>query len=260
MIDIHCHILPGLDDGAPDEGVALEMARTAVADGVGTIVATPHMREGDYLNERPQILEAVEQFRKVLARESVPLKLAVGSEVHLGPRLVERIAEGRLLTYADRQAALLLECPYRNYPVRLSETIFELKLAGYTPVIAHPERIQFFREDPERFAALVNQGALGQLTGSSLLGLFGKKIQALSEEWVARKLVHFLGSDAHDTVSRPPRLAQARARWAEIAGEESARQAVELFPRALLEGGSLEPEPPLPGAPRRGWLARWLGR
>lgn len=259
MIDIHCHILPALDDGAKDEAAALEMARLALEDGVTTVVATPHMREGDFLNERSKILEAVEKFRSVLAREGLPLRLEAGSEVHLGPRLVERIQDKRLLTYADQGPYLLLECPYRNYPIRLSETVFELKLAGITPVIAHPERIQFFRDDPKRFEDLVHQGVLGQMTSSSLLGTFGKKIQVLAEDWVRRRLVHFLGSDAHDIKYRPPRLAEARDHWAALAGEEYARFAVEDYPRALLAGEPIDPPEVLPRTRRPGFFSRLFG-
>ena len=260
MIDTHCHILPGLDDGAADDTAALEMARSAVEGGVRTIVATPHMREGDYLNEREGILAALESFRGLLAEESIDLSVMPGSEVHLGPRLVERIAEGRLLTYGDAGRYLLLECPYRTRPVRLGETIFELQVAGIVPVIAHPERIRYFQEDPSRYEEVVRLGALGQMTTSSLLGVFGRSVQALSEKMVLRGLVHVLGSDAHDTKYRPPRLRSARSRWAELAGEESAELATEGYPRALIEGTPIDAGPPREEAKRPGWITRLLGR
>ncbi|HHN74115.1 MAG TPA: hypothetical protein ENK10_02680 [Acidobacteria bacterium] len=260
MIDTHCHILPGLDDGAADEEAALAMARCAVDGGVETIIATPHMREGDYLNERPRVLEAVASFRKVLEREGIELKIEAGSEVHLGPRLPERVAEGRLLTYGDRRRHLLLECPYRTRPVRLEETIFELKVAGITPVLAHPERIRYFQEDPSRYEEMVRLGSLGQMTSSSLLGVFGKPIRELSEKLVRRGLVHVLGSDAHDTEYRPPRLRSAARRWAELAGEASARRAVDDYPRALLAGEAIDPPEPTPEPEKKGLLARFFRR
>lgn len=261
MIDTHCHILPGIDDGAPDRETAVRMARIAVEDGVTTIVATPHMREGDYWNERPRVLEAVAAFRRVLEEEGIPLVVAPGSEVHLAPRLPERVAEGKLLTYGDAGAWLLLECPYRTRPVRLEETIFELKLAGITPVIAHPERTRWFLEDTARWERMVELGALGQMTSSSLLGVFGRGIRSVSEEWVRRGLVHVLGSDAHDPDYRPPRLREARERWADLAGEEAARRATVEWPAAFLAGEAVDPPPPRPPEPpRRGFLSRLLGR
>ncbi len=266
MIDTHCHLLPGLDDGAPDETAALEMSRLAVADGITTIAVTPHMREGDYLNERDAVLGSVERLRTLLAEEGVPLAIEPGSEVHLAPRLAERIVERRVLTYGDRLptdgwiAYLLLECPYRTRPIRLDETIFELSLAGIVPVIAHPERIRWFQEDPGRYEELVRRGVLGQMTGSSLLGTFGKQIQALSESLVRRGLVHILASDAHDAKYRPPRLAAARNRWADLAGEAAAHAATVEFPRAMLAGEVVTAPPPRPEEQPRGLWERWLGR
>ncbi|MCU0229925.1 MAG: hypothetical protein MUC67_00965 [Acidobacteria bacterium] len=265
MIDTHCHLLPGLDDGAPDETVALAMARAALADGVTSIAATPHMREGDYLNERPRVVEAAARFRELLTREGVPLAVELGSEVHLSARLVERLSERRILAYGDRlpetdrPAYLLLECPYRTRPIRLDETVFELMLAGFVPVLAHPERIRWFQEDPARYEALVARGVLGQMTTSSLLGTFGKKVQALAESFVRRGLVHILASDAHDTAYRPPLLASARARWAELAGDASAEAATVGIPRALVEGRPVEVAPARPEPRPRGLWERWLG-
>ncbi len=260
MIDTHCHMLPGLDDGPPDAGPALEMARLAADDGVTAVVVTPHMREGDYLNERAKVLAAVARFKAAVAEAGIALEILPGSEVHLAPRLAERIASGRLLTYGDRRGYVLLECPYRTRPMRLEETIFELKVAGITPVIAHPERTRYFQEDVARYEEALRLGALGQMTSSSLLGTFGAAVQKLAETMVRRRLVHVLGSDAHDTEYRPPTLARARARWAELAGEDAARDATRDVPRALVEGTPYEPPPPLPPEEPKGFFARLLGR
>lgn len=260
MIDTHCHLLPALDDGPQHDEAALAMARVAEADGVLEIVCTPHMREGDYLNERDGVLAALERFRELLRAAGIAIRVHPGSEVHLGPRLAERVAEGRLLTYGDQRAYLLLECPYRTRPMRLPETLFELKLAGITPVLAHPERIRYFLEDPTRYEDALRQGALGQLTTSSLLGTFGPQIQQVAEQWIQRRMVHLLGSDAHDTEYRPPKLGAARRRWAELSDEHSARCATEDWPAALLSGASIEPPEPLPPPPSKGFFARWLGR
>lgn len=260
MIDTHCHLLPGIDDGAPDDAAALAMARIAVEDGVRTIVATPHSREGDFPNERPRILSRLAQLRVLLEQEKIPLELRPGSEVHLAAGLVEGIHSGRLLTYDDGGRYILLECPYRTRPIRLDETIFELKIAGITSVLAHPERIRHFQEDLSRYEEAVRLGALGQLTSSSLVGVFGRTIQQLSEEMVRRRLVHILASDAHDGEYRPPRLAAARERWAQLGGEESARLATETHPLALLEGSPIQPPPPLPAGKQRWFLGRILGR
>lgn len=260
MIDTHCHILPALDDGAKDVEFSVSMARVAVADGIEKILATPHMREGDYLNERPKVLEACGLLRQVLKERGIPLEVLPGSEVHLGPRLVERIGEGRILTYNDRGVHLLLECPYRNRPMRLPETVFELKVAGITPILAHPERIRYFQDEPGRYEELINQGSLGQLTTSSLVGTFGNTIKKLAEEWVERGLVHLLGSDAHDLEYRRPQIAAARDRWAALTDAGDARRATETWPAALCVGAPIEADPPTPPRRSRSWMSRFLGR
>ena len=260
MIDTHCHLLPGLDDGAPDMAAAEAMARVAAEDGVSQIVATPHSREWDYNNERSRILTAVEALRVHLKRAGIPLRLHVGAEVHLTDRLVAKIRSGQLATFGDAGKYLLLECPYRTPPVRLEETIFELRVAGITPVLAHPERIRWFQEDLARLESAIRLGALGQMTSSSLVGDFGRTIAALAETMVRRGLVHARGSDAHDTEHRPPRLAAARARWAELAGDDAARIAVEDAPRAFLGGTPFEAAAPSPAPAPRGFLDRLLGR
>jgi protein-tyrosine phosphatase len=260
VIDTHCHMLPGVDDGPEDDEAAVAMARVAVADGVKTVIVTPHMREGDFVNERPKVLERLEKFRALLAAEKIELDLRPGSEVHLAPRLVERILSGRLLTYGDQGTYLLLECPYRTRPVRLDETIFELKVAGITPVLAHPERIRFFQEDVARYEEMLRLGALGQMTTSSLLGTFGKAVKSLSDQLVRRRMVHVLGSDAHDVEYRPPKLLEACERWADLAGAESARHATEDIPLALVQGTPYDPLPPLPPERPKGLLERLFGR
>jgi protein-tyrosine phosphatase len=260
VIDGHCHILPRIDDGAAEDETAIAMARVALADGVHTVIATPHMREGDYINERKAVLVALESLRGVLQRADVPLELRAGAEVHLGPGLVEGIRNGRFLTYNDRGRHLLLECPYRSRPVGLLETIFELRLAGVTPVLAHPERIQFFAEDITRYEEALRLGALGQLTSSSLMGRFGSTVQRVSEEMVRRKMVHILASDAHDPEYRPPQLAAARAKWAALAGESSARLATVTYPQALLDGAAIEPASPVSPEKPLGLWDRLRGR
>ena len=263
MIDLHCHVLPGIDDGSGSLETSLEFCRIAVEDGVRTVVCTPHMREGFYRNPAETIRRSLEDLRREVEAAGIPLELRPGCEAHIAPELPESVAAGELMTYNDGGRYLLLELPYRQYPVRVEDLVFSLKLAGITPVLAHPERIRFFQDDLGRVETLVRMGCLGQLTSSSLTGTFGSRVRALSEEMIHRGLVHVLGSDAHDTEYRPPRLAEARRRWAELAGEEAAERATESWPRAILEGEILEPpEPTGKGRPRgkKGLLSRLLRR
>jgi len=262
MIDLHCHALPGIDDGSGSLEDSLAFCRIAVEDGVSTVVCTPHMREGFYLNPAETIRASVDALRREIEAAGIPLELLPGCEVHIAPGLPEAIASGQVMTYNDGGRYLLLELPYRQYPVKVEDLVFSLKLAGVTTVLAHPERIRFFQDDLGRVETLVRMGCLGQLTSSSLTGTFGSRVRDLSEEMIHRGLVHVLGSDAHDTEYRPPRLAAARDRWAEIAGPEAAEQATEGWPAAILHGESLEPPEPRArgGRPGRGGLLSRLLR
>ena len=260
MIDIHSHILPGIDDGVKTEDEAVEFARLAYADGIRTIVATPHCKEGFYENGRDQVLPAVERLRRRLAAEGVPISLLPGAEVHLVPELVARVKDGRAPTLADNGTTLLLELSLRHYPVELENLVFELKLAGIEPVFAHPERIRYFQDDPRRYAALVRLGAVGQITTGSILGVFGTDVREYSEELMVKGLVHVIASDAHNVRGRPPVLGETLEVAAEIVGEARARAMVESAPRALVAGKL--PELPAVVAPRRhgGLFARWFRR
>src|SRR6185295_15020465 len=139
MIDLHTHILPGVDDGVETEDEAVEFARLAQADGTRTIVATPHCREGFFVNERASVLEAVARLRERLERERVAVDVQPGAEVHLAPDLIERVRDGRATTLADNGKTLLLELSLSQYPVELENLVFQLKLAGLEVLFAHPE-------------------------------------------------------------------------------------------------------------------------
>ncbi len=257
MIDLHAHILPGFDDGVGTEDESVEFARTAVADGIRTLVATPHCKDGFFENGRAGILAGVERLRARLSAESVPLEIVPGAEVHLAPDLPARVRDGRAPTLADNGRTLLLELSLSQYPVDLENLVFRLRLAGVLTVFAHPERIRYFQEDVARYEAVVRLGAFGQITAGSVLGDFGREAKEFGEELMRRRLIHVIASDSHDLRGRPPRIRDAVRAVADTLGEREAAAMVEEAPRALLEGR--EPEAPGPGREeprRRGWLAR----
>jgi len=262
MIDIHTHILPGIDDGVRTEDEAVEFARVAESDGVRTIVATPHCKEGFFFNDRATVLPLVERLRRRLDAEGVGVSLVPGAEVHLCTDLVERVRDGRAPTLGDNGRTLLLELSLSQYPPDLEDLVFQLKLAGLIVVFAHPERIRYFQDDVRRYEEVVRLGAFGQLTTGSLLGTFGNTAQEFSDELVRRGLVHVIASDAHNVRGRPPVLREAVEALVPMVGEEYARAMADDAPRALLAGE----EPELPAleaarSPQRGsFLSRWFRR
>jgi len=260
VIDLHTHILPGVDDGVKTEDDAVAFARTAVADGITTMVATPHCKEGFFYIDRPAVLEATDRLRARLVREGVALTLLPGAEVHLTHDLPARVKDGRAPTLADNGKTLLLELSTSQYPVDLENLVFQLKLAGIVTLFAHPERIRYFQDDVRRYASVVRLGAYGQVTTGSVLGQFGEETEEFSEEIVRKGLVHVLASDSHNLRGRPPVLSTAVERVASWLGEARAAAMVDAAPRALVEGREPEMQP-LPEEPRRrNFLARLLGR
>ena len=190
MIDLHTHILPGVDDGADTEDEAVEFARMALQDGVCTVVATPHCNEGSYFNRLSDVVAGVTRLRERLRREALDLEIVPGAEVHLCPDLVERVRDGRAPTLGNNGKTLLLELSLTQYPVELENLVFQLKLAGLEIVLAHPERIRYFQEDRKRYEDVVRIGAYGQITTGSILGTFGKRARAYSEELLRPPRIH----------------------------------------------------------------------
>ena len=247
MIDLHTHILPGVDDGVRTEDEAVAFARVAAADGVRTIVATPHCKDGFFVNERASVLAAVERLRERLRADSVDVELLPGAEVHLCPDLVARVRDGRAPTLADNGRTLLLELSLSQYPMDLENVVFQLKLAGIVPVFAHPERIRYFQDDFRRYEAVVRLGSYGQLTTGSVLGQFGEEAEEFSIEALRKGLVQVIASDSHNVRGRPPVLRRAVERVAAMIGEERARAMADEVPRLLLDGR--EPEVAVQEAP-----------
>jgi protein-tyrosine phosphatase len=234
VIDLHCHLLPGIDDGAKSLAVSLDMARMAVAGGITVTACTPHILPGVYNNEGSTIEAVVEIMRKALERAGIPLRLVTGADVHVAPNLVAGLRSGRVLTI-NRSRYMLLEPPHHVVPPRLAEHVFDLHTAGYVAILTHPERLSWIENHYSVIYELAHNGVLMQLTAGSLAGRFGKRARYWAERLLCEGLCHLLASDAHDTDARPPALAEARDFAAERLGEEEATQLVVTRPQAILD-------------------------
>src|SRR5262252_1838998 len=209
MIDLHCHILPGMDDGAGDITVSIEMAKLCVADGVTVVACTPHILPGLYHNSGPQIRDAALVLQQALDRKGIPLQLVTGADVHMVPDFVAGLRAGRLLSLADSRY-VLVEPPHHVAPVRLEQFFFDLVAAGYVPVLTHPERLSWIESQYAAIQRLVRGGVWMQVTAGSLTGSFGRTAQYWANRMLDEGCVHILASDAHDTKRRPPRLSAGR--------------------------------------------------
>jgi protein-tyrosine phosphatase len=245
MIDLHCHLLPGIDDGAPDLATALAMARIAVADGIKVVACTPHIYPGMYDNNGPAIRRAVAELQRRLEEAGIPLRLTLGADAHIAPDLVAGLRAGQVPTLHDSRY-FLLEPPHHVAPPRLAETVFDLLAAGYVPVITHPERLSWIEDRYETFGELARKGAWLQVTAGSLTGRFGKAAQYWGERLLDEGWVHILATDAHGVDRRPPLLAEGQRVAERWLGAGEALHLVETRPQGILD--NLQPER-LPAAP-----------
>lgn len=234
MLDLHCHLLPGIDDGATDLEMSLAMARMAVADGVSCIACTPHIYPGLYENDADGIRRAVHQLQDELDRRDIPLRLLVGADVHLEPDLAGSIADGRIPTVAGSRY-LLLEPPHHVAPPRFEASLFELQVAGYVPVITHPERLSWLPDHYPLFERAARAGVWMQVTAGSLAGRFGRQPRYWAERMLDDGIAHILATDAHHPQKRPPLLTEGRDAAARRVGEDEATHMVVTRPQAIVD-------------------------
>lgn len=264
MIDLHCHLLPGVDDGAPDLPTALRMARMASADGITVTACTPHIFPGLYENTGPAIRRSVARLQAQLTDADIPLRLTHGADTHLAPNLAAGLRQGRIPSLHDSRY-FLLEPPHHSAPPRLTETVFALLAAEYVPVITHPERLDWIEDRYATFVELAHQGAWLQVTAGSLTGRFGTTARYWGERLLDEGWVHILATDAHGADRRPPLLAEGRRAAERWVGAGEAIHLVETRPQGILDNVIPDHLPPTPGAmvsppPASRWagLTRWF--
>ena len=233
MIDIHCHILPGIDDGAEDAKESVRMAKVAAEDGITHIVATPHVR--DTLHPPALLKQYVAKFNEALQKLRVPVAILYGADVYamLPPKEVKRYA-------INDTRYILVEFPYTHIPANASDILFNFKMQGLIPIITHPERNPSVIRNPEMLFSLLNRDVYVQITGDSLLGNFGHQIQECAFYLLKKGAVHFIASDAHSARIRGPVLSEALKMAEKIVGKAEALRLVEANPLAVILGNDIE--------------------
>jgi protein-tyrosine phosphatase len=209
LIDLHCHILPGVDDGPETWEQSLAMARLAEADGIETIVATPHCNLDSACPSPAQIRDLTAELNARLSEAGLRLRVAPGAEVRATTAMVEAVEREQVLTLGDRGRYLLVELPPSGHPLFAGEMFFRLQLAGITPVIAHAERYDFFRATPAALEELCARGYPVQVSVGSILGQEGGRVRRFAHELIQRNLATLIASDGHNTTDRKPVLAAA---------------------------------------------------
>jgi protein-tyrosine phosphatase len=244
MIDLHSHILPGVDDGSPHLEMSLDMARMAVADGIGVMACTPHFMPGLYDNEINDIRHRIDVFSQALYEHGIDLQLVIGADAHIRPDFNQCLRAGLIPTLNDSRY-VLFEPPHAIRPKNMEDLLFNTKMSGYVPILTHPERYRWIEQNYELFVSLANSGVWMQITAGSLTGRFGKRPEYWAQRMLAEGLVSILATDAHNMTSRPPRLHDAFEVACREVGEEEATNLVVTRPLAVLENQSSEDVPPI---------------
>ena len=245
MIDLHCHYLPFVDDGAPDLREAVALATASVANGIRHAVLTPHVFPGQWDNTPSSLAAPFAAFRRMIETAELPLGLSLGGEVRLLPECLEMAARSELPTIGawDEDRVVLLELPDSHVPVGTENAVAFLRARGYRPMIAHPERNKDVMRDPRKLLPLLKQGCLLQITAASVVGLFGAAAQKSALQLLDAGVVTVIASDAHNLAHRPPRMAEARAALAARYGEAAAVLLTETNPGRVVGLVSALPEP-----------------
>lgn len=251
MIDLHCHLLPAIDDGAGDIESSLRMARMAQADGIAVVACTPHILPGVYNNTGPEIQAAVDRLQAAIDDAGIGLRLVVGADVHVAPDLVSGLRNGRVPSL-NGSRYFLLEPPHHVPPPRFEDHVFDLMVAGYVPIITHPERLSWIEGHYKTIERIAQGGAWMQITGGSLTGRFGRRARYWAERMLDEDRVQILASDAHNAEGRPPILSEARDIVARRLNDEVATKLVVSLPQRVLD----DERPPVIAVAQRTSAAR----
>jgi protein-tyrosine phosphatase len=281
MIDLHSHLLPGIDDGARDDEMSFAMAKMFLADGITTVACTPHILPGLYHNTGGGIRAAVARLQQKLTDHGIGLHLVCGADAHICPDFVPGLRSGHILSLADSRY-VLVEPPHHTVPQRMENFFFDILVAGYVPILTHPERLTWINQQYATVRKLAANGVWMQITAGSVTGAFGRNAQYWADRMLDEGLVHLLATDAHDIERRIPNLSRGRDAAAKRVGETEAEHLVLTRARGVLANEAPETLPaPLGGAvnarqnavtaqhhgasdggrggSRSGWLRRFFG-
>ena len=241
MVDIHHHLLFGVDDGSKDIETSIEMARAAIAEGITHVVCTPHANSHFEFN-RDLNRQKLDELRARLAAEHIPLTLGLGCDFHLSYDNIQSALRDPARYSINGLGYLLVELPDYGLPNGLTETYYELQLAKSIPILTHPERNQTLQADFKRMINWLRGGLLVQVTADSILGRWGKKAEQLANHFLENRWVHFLATDAHSMRSRPPRMREAYTIVAKRYGQSYADLLCVANPSAVFNGSPLPPQ------------------
>lgn len=224
MVDLHCHLLPGIDDGSKSMAISLRLAKEATENGVTHALLTPHHMNGRYVNHKKDVLRLTQEFQQQLKDHQIPLTVFPGQEVRINGQLIQALDNDDILFADENNRYLMLEFPDDDVPHYTNQMVFELQQRGITPVIVHPERNTKIMAHPELLYQLLEKECLSQITVSSYVGTFGKKVEDFSRQLIENGQGYVFASDAHDLPGRKYEMRQAFDKLRQEFGNELADQ------------------------------------
>lgn len=245
IIDIHSHIIPGVDDGACDIEMAIEMARIYLENGTKKVIATPHyVKKSSMNNTYSKNVAQLNILRDELEKENLNLEIYLGNEIYIYEDILVDLEDEKITTM-NKGKYILIELPIFDIPVFTNELFENLQKHGYIPVIAHPERNHKIIDDPNLLFKLINNGCLVQLNIPSLEGKYGKEIKHVAEKLCKNKMVHFIGTDTHSSIRRTPNVSRGLEELEKLIGEEEFTKITQINPLKLLADEDVEISEPL---------------
>ena len=254
FIDLHCHLLPGIDDGPRNWETTLTMARLALAEGIHTVVVTPHQLGRYERNTPDRILELTAEAQQRLRAAGLPLTVLPGADVRVQEDLPSLVRNRQVLSLGDRRAHLLMELPH-DQVLPLANLIYQLHCLGIACILSHPERNEQLQENPELLRPWVQQGCLLQVTSASIIGHFGSVAKRFSRWLFRENMVHLVATDAHDATHRPPLIRQAFEKARRWVGVSRAEKIFFENPQAVIRGKAVDV--PLPASSSPAGLTSW---
>ena len=238
MLDMHSHIIPGIDDGAKDQETALSMLKIAAHNGTTHIAATPHVIEGQWLPEWKTILEECRRLQQMAREEGLPITVVPGAEVAMGMNVLQ-LMKGPGAYCINEGRYMLVELPMTEIPAFADEFFFTLQARGITPILAHPERYIKLMSNPERLGDWIRRGILTQMKGTSLTGVMGERVREFAERLLLQDMIYMIGSDAHSKRTRNSNLLSAAEKVKQLLGNENAHRLLVTNPQIILNNGEI---------------------
>ncbi len=243
MIDLHCHILPGIDDGAKNWDESLKMARLAVSEGITHILATPHHMNRSWINPKQVAESLTSELQDRLDAENIPLTIFPGQEVRLHGEIIKNMNNNEICFIDEGNQYVLIEFPTAEVPAYADRLFYEMQTNQMTPIIVHPERNYAILKDPNILYDFVSKGVLTQVTAASYIGKFGKEIEKVSHRLIDHNLAHFIASDAHNNTNRLFHMKEAIEKLEKDFGQDKVQQ-FDQTTRNLVNGDPVHvPEP-----------------